>query len=70
MKETLVITDADPVIRGHRVQGREVLPGMAYIDLLYQLFRDNGHDPFELELRDLTIYRPLSPGPGPGDRGR
>ena len=59
MHEQILMTNADPVIRGHRVFGRELLPGLAYIDLVFQLFHERGHPVATLELRDFTIYRPL-----------
>lgn len=56
--------DADlPFLRGHAVQGRSVLPGLAYVDLLYQSFDqsfgDEGHELHRLALRNLCIYNPL-----------
>src|SRR5688572_14964224 len=59
MKETILITNRDPVIHNHLVHGHELLPGLAYIDLLHQFFRDHGHDFASLELANLTIYQPL-----------
>lgn len=64
MNDTFLLDDAHPVLRDHRVHGRHVLPGLAYVDLLYQFFRANGHDYAGLELRDLTIYHPLAVEPG------
>ncbi|HEU4816168.1 type I polyketide synthase, partial [Janthinobacterium sp.] len=48
-----------PMILGHLVHGQHLLPGLAYIDMLYQLFREHGHDYAQLELRNLLIYQPL-----------
>jgi len=48
-----------PVVRDHTVYGQHLLPGMAYIDFIYQLWRAEGHEFNEFELRDLTIYQPL-----------
>ncbi|WP_409032959.1 beta-ketoacyl synthase N-terminal-like domain-containing protein, partial [Janthinobacterium sp. CG_23.3] len=47
------------MIQGHLVHGQHLLPGLAYIDMLYQLFRKHGHDYQQLELRNMTIYAPL-----------
>ena len=60
MKERLTISGAHPVMRDHHVHGLPVLSGMAYIDLLYQVFRKHGHDFKMMVLRDLAIYRPLT----------
>src|SRR4051812_31893427 len=59
MRETWLVTVDNPVVRDHRVLGQHLLPGLAYIDLLYQAYRKNGHDHRELELRNLTIFQPL-----------
>jgi acyl carrier protein len=59
MKERLTITSAHPIMRDHVVLGEHVLSGLAYIDILYQVFRKHGHDYRAMELRGLSIYRPL-----------
>ncbi|MFI8931748.1 SDR family NAD(P)-dependent oxidoreductase [Streptomyces sp. NPDC053474] len=52
----------DAVVDGHRVYGRRLLPGLAWIDLLYGCCADLAPDasPARLVLRDLSIYRPLA----------
>ncbi|MBB5101168.1 SDR family NAD(P)-dependent oxidoreductase [Streptomyces spectabilis] len=52
----------DAVVDGHRVYGRRLLPGLAWIDVLYGCCADLAPDasPARLELRDLSIYRPLA----------
>ncbi|MEV0689369.1 SDR family NAD(P)-dependent oxidoreductase [Streptomyces sp. NPDC050388] len=52
----------DAVLDGHRVYGRRLLPGLAWIDLLYGCFAETttGLAYRELSLRDVTIYRPLA----------
>ncbi|MFF9687118.1 SDR family NAD(P)-dependent oxidoreductase [Streptomyces sp. NPDC014623] len=52
----------DAVVDGHRVYGRRLLPGLAWIDLLYGCCADLAPDasPARLALRDLSIYRPLA----------
>ncbi|MCR4441101.1 MAG: beta-ketoacyl synthase N-terminal-like domain-containing protein [Peptococcaceae bacterium] len=59
MKESFLLSADNPVIKNHKVYGLPMLPGLAYIDLLYQVFRENGFDYTTLELRNLTIYNPL-----------
>jgi acyl carrier protein len=56
---TVLLDQTCPLVRDHVVQGLHILPGLAYVDLLFQLFRDNGHDYAGLELRDIVIHRPL-----------
>jgi acyl transferase domain-containing protein len=60
MKEHFVIGLGLPLMRDHRVLGRHILPGLAYVDLVYQLFRDQGYDLRRLELSNLRIYRPVA----------
>ncbi|MEX1830086.1 SDR family NAD(P)-dependent oxidoreductase [Luteibacter sp. CQ10] len=43
----------------HQVHGFKVLPGLTYIDLIYQFFRRSGHRFDELELRHLAIHQPM-----------
>ncbi|WP_158942674.1 SDR family NAD(P)-dependent oxidoreductase, partial [Streptomyces sp. ERV7] len=57
---TRSVTAGDPVMDHHRVYGRRLLPGLAWIDLLYRCFAEAGFAHDTLELRDLSIYRPLS----------
>ncbi|MFF0825423.1 SDR family NAD(P)-dependent oxidoreductase [Brevibacillus sp. NPDC003359] len=62
MHDQFLITINHPILKNHKAHGQELLPGLAYIDLLYQMFRENGHDYSELELRNLTIYHPIMVG--------
>jgi polyketide synthase PksM len=57
---TLTITKDHPIVGGHTVHGQALLPGLAYIDLLYQLFP--GITGLDLEkhcLKRLSISNPL-----------
>ncbi len=47
-------------MKGHKVFGEAVLPGLAYIDLIYQVFQEHGYVYNELELKHVTIYQPLT----------
>ncbi|NSL86223.1 SDR family NAD(P)-dependent oxidoreductase [Chitinophaga sp. Mgbs1] len=58
--EHINISLKNPVIAGHIVYGQAILPGLAYIDLIYQVFRKHNYDYTTLELRDLTIHYPLA----------
>ncbi|NSL86228.1 SDR family NAD(P)-dependent oxidoreductase [Chitinophaga sp. Mgbs1] len=59
MKDQLLINIDHPILRDHKVYGQSLLPGLAYIDLLYQLFREQGYQYNQLELQHLSIYHPL-----------
>ncbi|WP_437836515.1 SDR family NAD(P)-dependent oxidoreductase [Sorangium sp. So ce1153] len=59
MEETLSLTIDNPVVRDHRVLDVHLLPGLAYIDLIFTVFRKQGHDFRSLELRNVAIFRPL-----------
>lgn len=59
MKKEFIITASHPIVKNHQAYGQALLPGLAYIDLLYQFFREQGHGFAALELRNLSIYRPL-----------
>lgn len=62
MQEKYFISVTNPILRNHSVYGQFVLPGLAYIDMIYQVFRENGYDYATLELRNVTIYNPLIVG--------
>lgn len=62
MNDKLLLSINHPVLNNHRVYGQELLPGLAYIDILFQMFREKGFDYTELDLRNLSIYNPLIVG--------
>lgn len=62
MKEQFLLSGDHPILSNHKVFGQELLPGPAYVDLIYQAFRDNGYDWRELELCHVSIYHPLAVG--------
>jgi 3-oxoacyl-(acyl-carrier-protein) synthase/acyl carrier protein len=59
MTDDILINIHHPVVRNHQVFGQHVFPGLAYIDLIYQLFREHHQIDSDLDLRDLVIFRPL-----------
>jgi hypothetical protein len=59
MEDNILISVENPVIKNHTVYGKPLLPGLAYIDILYQFFRERGYDYTMLELRNLSIYAPV-----------
>lgn len=59
MQHQLFITHHDTVVKNHVVNGQPVLPGLAYLDLIYQYLKGLGHAFADWELRDISIYRPL-----------
>ncbi len=62
INKQIALSLKNPIIQNHVVYGQEVLPGLAYIDMLYQIFREHGYDYSRLQLRNLSIYRPLAVG--------
>ena len=48
------------MLKNHRAYGRELMPGLTYIDIVLQHFRDTGVDPKTLSLRNLALYRALA----------
>ena len=48
-----------PILKNHTVHGRGILPGLAWIDFLFQWFSELGFEFNLLELRNLSIYHPL-----------
>ncbi|BBB92540.1 MAG TPA: beta-ketoacyl synthase N-terminal-like domain-containing protein [Methylomusa anaerophila] len=60
MQNTIVLDANHPLVKNHQINGLTLLPGLAYIDMLYQLLCQAGHDFTRLELRNLTIYNPLA----------
>lgn len=59
MKDSYVLTRNHPMVKNHMAYGRELFPGLAYIDLIYQFFRERGYEYTMLELRHLSIYSPM-----------
>ncbi len=49
-----------PVLRHHKAFGQSLMPGLAYIDLLFQFFQRQGMDYRQLEMRNLVIHHPLT----------
>ncbi|MEU1940842.1 SDR family NAD(P)-dependent oxidoreductase, partial [Streptomyces coeruleorubidus] len=62
--ETFTVTADNPLLQGHVVYGRSLLPGVGYVDLVLQVLARHGHPMPEVELRNLTILAPLVAGPG------
>ncbi|MFJ9833562.1 SDR family NAD(P)-dependent oxidoreductase [Streptomyces sp. NPDC101169] len=62
--ETFTVTADNPLLRGHVVYGRSLMPGVGYVDLALQVLARHGHPMPEVELRNLTILAPLVAGPG------
>src|SRR5581483_7167114 len=61
-KNRFLLSSENPIVRDHRVHGEHLLPGLAYIDLLYQIFRQRGHEAQRLMLCNVSIYHPLAMG--------
>ncbi|AXE29468.1 hypothetical protein DK842_05865 [Chromobacterium phragmitis] len=58
------LSSRNPVVGEHRVYGNPVFPGMAYVDLIYQLSAPHGVDFRTHALGPLRIHRPLVVPPG------
>ncbi|MBP2000171.1 polyketide synthase PksM [Paenibacillus shirakamiensis] len=59
MRTHIKMGNEHPFLKHHHVLGNKVLPGLAYIDMCYQWFREQGFDYRSMELRHLRLYRPL-----------
>ncbi|GAE05096.1 polyketide synthase dehydratase domain-containing protein [Paenibacillus sp. JCM 10914] len=64
MYEQFNLSAKNPIISNHKVYGQELLPGLAYIDLIYQAYKKNHYSFDRLELRNLSIFKPLAAVPG------
>lgn len=59
------ISAEHPILRDHLVHGKPLMPGLAFIDMLYQLVRSAyGINPVDYGLEKLTIFNPLAIEPG------
>ncbi|KPA18324.1 polyketide synthase [Candidatus Magnetomorum sp. HK-1] len=58
----LILDINHPVLKHHRVFDQELLPGLAYIDLLFQIFHEKGFDFKSIALKNLSIHKPLIVG--------
>ncbi len=61
-KHQLTFSLRNPVIASHKVYNQAILPGLAYIDILFQFFRKQGYPYQALEVKNLTIHNPLLVG--------
>jgi polyketide synthase PksM len=59
IKDQLIFSTNNPITSNHKVYGQAILPGMAYIDLLFQCFKKQRCRFNELEIKNLTILNPL-----------
>ncbi|MCX8131442.1 MAG: SDR family NAD(P)-dependent oxidoreductase [Clostridia bacterium] len=57
---SLSISKENPIVKNHTVNGEALLPGLAYIDMLYQLAKQGLETGITgLCLKHMTIYSPL-----------
>ncbi|MEX1830146.1 phosphopantetheine-binding protein, partial [Luteibacter sp. CQ10] len=63
VRHEIPVSVRNPVVRAHCFDDRHLLPGLAYIDILFQAFTSTGVPLDELELRDLAIHRALVVSP-------
>src|SRR3712207_5336392 len=62
--ETFTVTADNPLLHGHVVCGRSLLPGAGYVDLVLQVLARRGNAMPDVELRNRTILAPLVAAPG------
>ncbi|CAM2008612.1 beta-ketoacyl synthase N-terminal-like domain-containing protein [Acanthopleuribacter pedis] len=63
-KAAFILSKEHPILGNHKAHGHALLPGLAYIDIIYRFFLQNGFEYPELELKNLSIFRPLIPPDG------
>lgn len=56
----LIFSSKNPVISSHRVNDQFILPGLAYVDILFQFLRKQGHDFDQSQIKNLVIHNPLT----------
>lgn len=57
--DNFTVTADNPLLHGHVVYGRRLLPGVGYVDLVLQVLARHGLGTPDIELRNLTILAPL-----------
>lgn len=56
MKDIISLDINNPIIKNHIVNGNHILPGLAYIDIIYEIFMENDYNFNELKLKNIRIY--------------
>lgn len=54
-----VLDTENRILKNHEVYGKKILPGLAWIDLLYQWLLEVGISYKDFDLGDLSIHQPL-----------
>ncbi|MEH0580465.1 SDR family NAD(P)-dependent oxidoreductase [Streptomyces sp. B21-108] len=62
--ETFTVTADNPLLRGHVVDGRRLLPAVGCVDLVLQVLARHGQALPDVVLRNLTVLAPLTVAPG------
>ncbi|WP_371657292.1 SDR family NAD(P)-dependent oxidoreductase [Streptomyces sp. NBC_00280] len=62
--ETFTLTHDNPLLQGHVVRGRSLMPAVGHLDLVLHVLGRHGHAVRDVELRDFTILAPLAVQPG------
>jgi acyl transferase domain-containing protein/acyl carrier protein len=57
--DSILITSDDPVVGNHRLHGQSLFPGLAYIDLIVQLFVEDGIPLDRIAIRSLSLFNPM-----------
>lgn len=56
---SLLVSDTDPLVREHRLDGIHILPGVAMLDALYRTLEAAGHPASRFVLRNILFHEPV-----------
>ena len=59
IEEHVTITHDNPIVSNHILSGRPLFPGLAYVDLIFQIFDEKGFSFETLTLKHFSIHHPL-----------
>ncbi|NEC91059.1 SDR family NAD(P)-dependent oxidoreductase [Streptomyces sp. SID12501] len=62
--DTFTLTHDNPLLQGHVIRGRSLMPAVGHLDLVLHVLGRHGHAVQDVELRDFTILAPLAVQPG------
>lgn len=57
--ENIKLNFDNPIINNHKVYSQCLMPGLAYIDLIFQVFTKNNYNFKDIAIYNLTIFKPL-----------
>lgn len=59
MRDKLILNRSNQILYNHKIGDEFILPGVAYIDIIHQLFRENNYDFRSLCITNLLIHQPV-----------